>query len=263
MINEINFDNQNIQNLNKKPELKLSSAAFIPKSYDLNNPKFNDTNVNNFNTYNNINNFQIIYEKNKFDNEISNENTNFNISNLLKEKKAIKISLNTNVKNTISSIIEYLQEENNHTVFLTGLNFAISKVVLIAEIVKIKIRNLHQINTMDSLIANNSYNYYKEGDEGDIKRIPKFEIVLTKIEPFEKGSGYQKPLTEEEIKILSERYLEKTTQKIKEKIIRRDNLLAKKINKLRIIPKKRRRRTRILRIIKNKLTTTKRRNKEN
>jgi len=187
-------------------------------------------------------------EKNKFDydqhnynqNLIENENENC-LLNLLKERKPIKISLDTNVKNTISSIVEYLDNEINDTVYLTGLNFAISKVILIAEIVKIKIKNLHQINNMDCLIANNSYKLNKSPDEGN-KMIPKFEIVLTKLEPIEKGLGYQKPLTNVEIKQLSDRYLEKATQKIKEKIIKRDYLLAKRIARLRLIPKRKRRR---------------------
>lgn len=249
----------NIENLNinKKPELKLSSVSFIPKSFIPNNIEnkefYSQTNKNN-------NNFAIInpnhfVEKNKFDNENYNKNPNSdlieneNIINLLKDKKPIKISLDTNVKNTISAIVEYLESDSNDTVYLTGLNFAISKVILIAEIVKIKIKNLHQINNMDCLIANNAYKIHKSPDEADNKMIPKFEIVLTKIEPFEKGLGYQKPLTDAEIKVLSDRYLEKTTQKIKDKIIRRDYLLAKKIGRLRLIPK--RKRKRVLRL-KNK-----------
>lgn len=267
MKNENNYER-------KKSELKLSSGSFIPKSIDTKIPfslsnnnitnNFSNHNIINFNNFTNQNfygnlNLKNNIEKNKFDNEnynnLNNEINNINntteinhlnsifdgnITRLLKENKPIKISLDTNVKNTISSIVDYLEKDENETVYLTGLNFAISKVILIAEIVKIKIRNLHQINNMDCLIANNSYKINKESDEGDIKRIPKFEIILTKKEPLEKGFGYQSPLTDEEIKILSDRYLEKTTQNIKEKILKRDFILIKRINRLRLIPKRRR-----------------------
>ena len=239
MLSNHNQKNNDNLNTNKKPELKLSSASFIPKSFIQNNKNPNILPSFNANNY---------IEKNKFDNDNysqshnSNANDKENIINLLKERKPIKISLDTNVKNTISFIVEYLNNESNDTVYLTGLNFAISKVILIAEIVKIKIKNLHQINNMDCLIANNSSKIHKSPDEGDNKMIPKFEIVLTKIDPFEKGLGYQRPLTVEEIKQLSDRYLEKTTQKIKENILKRDYLLAKRIGRLRLIPKRKRRR---------------------
>jgi len=242
--------NENM-NTNNKPGLKLSSASFIPKNFTLNsdkNRKFqpqNNKNANLFSIFNSNNNF---VEKNKFDfynnNLIQNfnQNENENIMNLLLDRKQIKVSLDTNVKNMISSIVDYLSNESNDTVFLTGLSTAISKVILIAEIVKIKIKDLHQINNLDCLIANNSHKINKNPDESDIKMIPKFEIELTKIEPIEKGSGYQSPLTDQEINLLRNVYLEKTTQNIKEKILKRDYLLAKRIGRLRLIPKLKRRR---------------------
>lgn len=261
MLNNKDQSLNDNNNLNKKQELKLSSASFIPKNFVL--KKFENTE---FHTLHNANknlfsglNFNNFVEKNKFDNEnykqsqILNTNENENILNNLKERKPIKISLDTNVKNSISAIVDYLDKEFNDTVYLTGLNFAISKVILIAEIVKIKIKNLHQINNMDCLIANNSFKLNKSPDEGDNKMIPKFEILLTKIEPIEKSLGYQRPLTDQEIKILSHRYLEKTSQMIKEKILKRDHLLAKRIAILRLIPKRKRRRA--LKV-KNKIRNT-------
>jgi hypothetical protein len=219
----------------KKSELKITSNSFIPKG--LNNNK----EILNKNFFNEINNslLQRNLERNKFDINDNNNNTNtnknkniFNLNfdtfdfpisennninnNHLIENKSIYISLETNVKNTISNIIQYFQNPKNETIYLIGLNQAISKVILIAEIVKTKIFNLHQINNMDSLITDNSNKINKEEDEGDIKRTPKFEIILSKIEPLEKGSGYQKPLTEEEIKILHKQYFKKTPMEIKQ-----------------------------------------------
>ena len=236
-----NKNNYNLNNNNKKG-LKLSSQAFIPKviinSNFLNNQNSkNEINSNNFSYNHNLNNFYnppTNFEKNKFDNnnyniynQFSYENKNVqnlkneNFINLLNEQKTIKISLDTNVKSVISYIIEYFQNENNDTIYLTGLNLAISKVILIAEIVKIKIRNLHQINNMDCLITDNSYKVNKENDEGDLKRIPKFEIILTKKEPLVKGFGYQNPLTDEEIRILSERLLNNSVKKKRKNFVKK------------------------------------------
>jgi hypothetical protein len=222
----------------KRSELKITSNSFIPKGLhnNCNNTpisnknlfnensipqiqrnsernKFDFNNINNLDPNNNDNNYNIFnMNLNTFDFPISDNN---NINHLI-ENKSIYISLETNVKNTISNIIQYFQNPKNETIYLIGLNQAISKVILIAEIVKTKIFNLHQINNMDILITDNSNKINKEEDEGDIKRTPKFEIILSKIEPLEKGSGYQKPLTEEEIKILHEQYFKKTPMEIKQ-----------------------------------------------
>lgn len=247
----MNIEN-NSKFTSKKSGLKLSSSSFIPKNLDLSllNSSRNTSSISHqaklqsaYMPYNYAKGNLYSNEKNKFDNSFNNNQELTNsvsksdknyILTQLKEKKSIKISLDTNVKNTISHIIEYFEneEEENDTIYLTGLNLAISKVILIAEIVKIKIKNLHQINNMDCLIVDNSLKINKEADEGDIKRVPKFEIILTKKEPLEKGSGYQRPLNEDEIKILSERYFNKINSKIKEKIMKRNNLLLTRVKKL-------------------------------
>lgn len=252
MKNSHNQSNTNDKNFINKLGLNVSSASFIPKNI------INETHENKQFYLNWTNNIKVLppfydntcLEKNKFDYVIQNNNQNQksilyeNDTNLtlLNENKPIKISLETNVKNMITSIVDYLNNQQNHTVYLTGLNTAISKVILIAEIVKIKIRNLHQINDLDCLISNNTYKLNKNPDENDIKMIPKFEIILTKIEPVLKGSGYQKPLTDEEIERLRDCYLEKTTQNIKEKLLKRDNFLAKRISRLKLVSRKKRRR---------------------
>lgn len=266
-----NIENKNNSdlNLNNKKGLKLSSQAFIPKvvsnSNFLNNLNSkNVTNTNNFSYNRNINNFYnplTNFEKNKFDNNNNNiynqfsydnkniqNSKNENFINLLNEQKTIKISLDTNVKSVISYIIEYFQNDNNDTIYLTGLNLAISKVILIAEIVKIKIRNLHQINNMDCLITDNSNKVNKENDEGDLKRIPKFEIILTKKEPLVKGFGYQNPLTDEEIRILSERLLNNSVIKKERILVRKNIILTKKISNLQLNHRERRRKFRVLKL---------------
>ncbi len=100
--------------------------------------------------------------------------------------KIIKISLNTNVKNTIDEIEKILNEKVDEIVYFCALSLAMSKLILIVEIIKTKVLGLHQLNKIDCLVVNNT-----KGEE--MKRIPKMEILLTRLEPSVKDEGYQSP----------------------------------------------------------------------
>ena len=116
----------------------------------------------------------------------------------------IKISENTDVHETIDFIMNLLTNKNYETIIVSGLNKAIKKVVLIAEIVKIKIPGLYQINEINSLnkTINSEIGYSNnEGDNDNLinneQMIPRLSIKLTFIEPSEEEKekiGYQRPL---------------------------------------------------------------------
>src|SRR4051812_27503566 len=109
--------------------------------------------------------------------------------------KVIKISLNTNVKNAIDYLIKLFTENEKEVVFICALSLAISKLILIVEIVKTQIKDLHQINNIDCLVKT----------LGNLtKRVPKMEVLLSKIEPVSKGLGYQCPMEDSEIEKLRE-----------------------------------------------------------
>ena len=94
--------------------------------------------------------------------------------------------------------------KNYETIIISGLNNAIKKVVLIAEIIKIKIPGLHQLNEINCLnkIINNDIKYNNNSEIesniiNDDKMIPRLSIKLTFIEPSKEEKenlGYQKPL---------------------------------------------------------------------
>jgi hypothetical protein len=107
--------------------------------------------------------------------------------------RVIKISLKTNVKNAIDYMINLFKENDKEVVFICALSLAISKLILIVEIVKTKIENLHQVNNIDCLIRNIG---------GAVKRVPKMEVLLSRIEPVSKGLGYQSPMDESKIEEL-------------------------------------------------------------
>ena len=116
----------------------------------------------------------------------------------------IKISENTDVHETIDFIMNLFTIKNYETIIISGLNNAIKKVVLIAEIIKIKIPGLHQLNEINCLnkinsyeIKNNNNNEIENNIINDDKMIPRLSIKLTFIEPSKEEKenlGYQKPL---------------------------------------------------------------------
>ena len=116
----------------------------------------------------------------------------------------IKISENTDVHETIDFIMNLFTIKNYETIIISGLNNAIKKVVLIAEIIKIKIPGLHQLNEINCLnkINNNEIKYNNNSEIesniiSDDKMIPRLSIKLTFIEPSKEEKenlGYQKPL---------------------------------------------------------------------
>ena len=91
----------------------------------------------------------------------------------------IKISENTDVHESIDFISDLFLKHNYNTIYISGLNKAIKKVVLITEIIKSKIPGLHQITNINSLESK------KNEENDDNKLIPRLSITLTFIEPSE------------------------------------------------------------------------------
>ena len=110
----------------------------------------------------------------------------------------VKISTGTNVKNAIDYVIDLFINKKHESVKIIGLSQAITKVILIVEIIKTRIKNLHQINYIDCVIARDKFDCNKS------KNVPKIDVILTTKEPKEKGNGYQMPLNDEEFKKLCE-----------------------------------------------------------
>ena len=114
----------------------------------------------------------------------------------------IRVSGKTNVLKTISRIEEVFKTHDNVTI--SGINTGISKVLLITEIAKLKIKNLHQYNKIETITGE-----MKEQDQADeaqpVHYLTRFKVELskTKIET-PKNTFYQVPYSEEQIKKISE-----------------------------------------------------------
>ena len=122
-----------------------------------------------------------------------NRNKNKELKNpFINPNNEIKISENTDVHESINFISDLFLKQNYNTIYISGLNKAIKKVVLITEIIKSKIPGLHQITNINSLENK------KDEEIDDNKIIPRLSITLTFIEPSEeekKDLGYQKPIS--------------------------------------------------------------------
>ncbi len=123
----------------------------------------------------------------------------------------IRVSGKTNVLKAVQRIGEALKTFDN--VIISGINTGISKVLLIAEIAKLKEKeeaklDLHQYNLIET-ITREVHEEDKEKDE-ETGEIPKFltrfkvELYKTKQASAPKGTFYEAPYTEEQHKAFKE-----------------------------------------------------------
>lgn len=78
---------------------------------------------------------------------------------------------------------------NNVKIILKGIKSAIDKVVLITEVIKSRVKGIHQV--LDIGCLNNDENIYN--DDYINKIIPKISVTLTNFEPKYKEFGYRAP----------------------------------------------------------------------
>ena len=117
----------------------------------------------------------------------------------------IRISGRTNVLGGVERVEEAFKKFDN--VVLSGINDGISKVLLITEIVKLKITDLHQYNLIET-ITRQAHEENKEQQESDEhpKYLTRFKVELykKKLDKPPEKSFYEAPYTEEEIKKIKE-----------------------------------------------------------
>jgi len=104
----------------------------------------------------------------------------------------IKITFKTKIVTVIERIEELLKSHDK--VILSAINSGISNLVLITEIAKVKLGDLHQVNSLETLKSPSNNDDNRER----ISTRFKVELSKTKITP-SSGSFYQAPYTKEEI----------------------------------------------------------------
>lgn len=137
------------------------------------------------------------------DPNITTSNSNQNKKNFILSY-SFKIGLATNINMSISNIISIFQSKvnDNIEIKLLGLNTAISKVVLMSEVIKSRLKGIHQVlsigcydyNKDDKDQINDKKSKKKSNISNDVEKLtPKIEITLSNFEPLNKTEGYQKP----------------------------------------------------------------------
>jgi len=111
------------------------------------------------------------------------------------DENIIRVTHSTNVERAIERIEKALQTFDK--VILSAINSGIPNVVLIAEIAKVKIADLHQLNTVETLKTSTKDN---EGTDGRERISTRFKIELSKNKPtVPQGSFYQAPYSKDEV----------------------------------------------------------------
>ena len=116
----------------------------------------------------------------------------------------IRVSGRTNVLNGVERVEEAFKKFENVTI--SGINDGISKVLLITEIVKLKIKDLHQYNLIETIIRE----VHEENKENESDEHPRYltrfkvELYKNKLPTPPKGAFYEAPYTEEQITKIKE-----------------------------------------------------------
>ena len=116
----------------------------------------------------------------------------------------IRVSGRTNVLNGVERVEEAFKKFENVTI--SGINDGISKVLLITEIVKLKIKDLHQYNLIETITREvHEENKEQESDEHP-RYLTRFKVELykSKLPTPPKGAFYEAPYTEEQITKIKE-----------------------------------------------------------
>ena len=115
----------------------------------------------------------------------------------------IRVSGKTNVMKCIERIEEVFKKFDN--IVISGINSGISTVLLVTEIIKLKIPDLHQYNLIESLTREIHEEDNKEGESNETpKYLTRFKVELyrNKLASPPKGTFYEAPYSKEKIEEL-------------------------------------------------------------
>ena len=113
------------------------------------------------------------------------------------DPNVIRITPGTYVEKAIERIEEAFKTYDK--VILSAINSGIPNLVLIAEITKVKIADLHQLNSIETLKTSNK-DHDGNNFEGREKISTRFKVELSKTKPtVTQGSFYKAPYSKDQI----------------------------------------------------------------
>lgn len=108
----------------------------------------------------------------------------------------IRISARSGIGRYVKYIYKLMEEEDKKTCVLKAAGRAIEKLVPLVEILKRRIKGLHQLNKIKSST--------EKRDDGSERVILTLEITISKETLTDDGIGYQKPIPEDEVEEFKE-----------------------------------------------------------
>lgn len=110
------------------------------------------------------------------------------------------------VRNYITYATSLLTEKGHDAVTLKGMGRAINKTVTIAEIIKRRIPNLHQLTEIGSVNITDTWEPLEEGLNTleTTRHVSVISITLSKVQLESSKPGYQQPLPEDQVRPLQE-----------------------------------------------------------
>jgi DNA-binding protein Alba len=114
----------------------------------------------------------------------------------------IRVTTTGKMRSYITYATKKLEDDKCEEITLKAMGKAINKTVSIAEIIKRRIPNLHQITQIDSTIIEEKYNPNEEGLDTvhTTRHVSSILITLYTREPDTKSVGYQPPIPEAEVR---------------------------------------------------------------
>jgi DNA-binding protein len=118
------------------------------------------------------------------------------------DESEIRVTAVGSVSAYVSRAAKVFNELNKAEVLVTGTGNAVAKAVQLAEVVKRRVKGLHQITNLRMTEIVDEYEPLEEGLDTvtETRSIPCVHIVLSKEKLDETDKGYQPPLDEAEVK---------------------------------------------------------------
>ena len=115
----------------------------------------------------------------------------------------IRVSNQTHVLKGVSRVEEAFKKFDH--VIISGINTGISKVLLITEIVKLKVPDLHQYNLIETIKTEKHEEDNEDKTDDNPRYSTRFKVELhkNKLSSIPKGSFYEAPYTKEEVEKIS------------------------------------------------------------
>ncbi|KAG6432016.1 hypothetical protein SASPL_103589 [Salvia splendens] len=121
------------------------------------------------------------------------------------DENEIRITSQGRMRSYITYAMTLLQEKGSDDIVFKAMGRAINKTVTIVELIKRRIVGLHQITAIQSTDITDTWEPLEEGLQilETTRKVSMVTITLSKKELDTKNVGYQQPIPEDQVKVLS------------------------------------------------------------